>query len=248
MKAIISDIHSNLEALHGVLNDILRHPVDAIYCLGDLVGYAPNPWECVDLAMQWQVVLLGNHDLAALSDSEGFGTVSRQAILWTASQLDLPTVDRNVRERRREFLTGRPRSFLEGDFLFVHGSVRNPLHEYVFPEDIYNERKMSQIFGLVERYCFQGHTHLPGIFMEQLQFMSPEELDDLYRLDGRKTLVNVGSVGQPRDGDWRACYVLLDDPIVRFRRVEYDIEKTIKKIRDNDDLDDFLGDRLGDGR
>jgi len=95
---------------------------------------------------------------------------------------------------------------------------------------------------------FQGHTNLPGIFTKQLQFMSPEELDYLYRLDGGKTLVNVGSVGQPWDGDWRACYVLLDDPIVRFRRVEYDIEETIKKIRDNDDLDDFLGDRLRDGR
>jgi len=183
-----------------------------------------------------------------LSNSEGFGTVARQAILWTASTLDLPNVDPSVRERRREFLTGRPRSFLEGDFLFVHGSARNPLTEYVFPEDIYNERKMSRIFALVERYCFQGHTHLPGIFTERLQFMSPEELDDLYRLDGGKTLVNVGSVGQPRDGDWRACYVLLDDPVVRFRRVEYDIEETIKKIRDNDDLNDFLGDRLRDGR
>jgi diadenosine tetraphosphatase ApaH/serine/threonine PP2A family protein phosphatase len=112
---------------------------------------------------------------------------------------------------------------------------------------------MERIFALVERYCFQGHTHVPGIFTEQLpedlyQFHSPEELDYVYRLDDRKTLCNVGSVGQPRDGDWRACYALLHQGIVSFRRVEYDVDTTVRKIRDIDDLDDFLGDRLGEGR
>src|SRR5262249_13744995 len=128
------------------------------------------------------------------------------------------------------------------------GSPRNPLNEYIFPEDIYNQRKMDAIFGLVERYCFQGHTHNPGVFTEKLEFYSPDEIDFVHELDGRKTLINVGSVGQPRDRDPRACYVLLDGPKVLFRRVAYDVEKTVQKIKEIDDLDEFLGDRLRDGR
>src|SRR5262249_56228630 len=116
--------------------------------------------------------------------------------------------DRQERERRWDFLADRPRIHREDEFLYVHGSARNPLNEYVFPEDIYNQRKMDRIFALVDRYCFQGHTHVPGIFTkgspeDLYQFHAPDEIDHVYRLDGRKTLVNVGSVGQPRDGDWR---------------------------------------------
>ena len=112
---------------------------------------------------------------------------------------------------------------------------------------------MDRIFALVDKYCFQGHTHVPGVFTESLQddsyqFQSPEELtDSTHKLDERKTLINVGSVGQPRDGDWRACYVLLDGKNVTFRRVDYDIATTIQKIHDIPDLDNFLGDRLRDG-
>ena len=140
-----------------------------------------------------------------------------------------------------------------GDLLFVHGSARDPLHEYVYPEDCLDLGKMQRVFAQVGRYCFQGHTHVPGIFIEQApddlyQFHSPEEIDYQHRLDGRKTLCNVGSVGQPRDGDWRACYVLLDGDTINFRRVEYDIDSTVKKIYAVPDLENFLGDRLRDGR
>jgi predicted phosphodiesterase len=248
VKAIISDIHSNLEAAQAVLQDIEKNNVKEIYCLGDVVGYGPNPRECVDLVMKCKVVLLGNHDQGAMFDPEGFNPPAERAIFWTRSQLESPGETRAVKERRWEFLAERPRSFKENGFLYVHGSARNPLNEYVFPEDIYNQRKMERIFALVERYCFQGHTHVPGIFTENLQFHSPEEIEYTYRLDGRKTLCNVGSVGQPRDGDWRACYILLDDDTITFRRVEYDIETTIKKIYAIPDLENFLGDRLRDGR
>src|SRR6266404_840881 len=253
VKAIISDIHSNLEALEAVLADIARHDVKEIYCLGDVVGYGPNPRECVDRVMQCKLVLLGNHDQGAMFDPEGFNPPAERAIFWTRAQLEAPIANRQDRERRWEFLAERPRTFREDGFLYVHGSARNPLNEYVFPEDIYNQRKMERIFALVDRYCFQGHTHVPGIFTEQVpadlyQFHSPEEIDYTYTLDGRKTLCNVGSVGQPRDGDWRACYILLDGETIHYRRVEYDVEATIKKIYEIPDLDDFLGDRLRDGR
>jgi diadenosine tetraphosphatase ApaH/serine/threonine PP2A family protein phosphatase len=248
VKALISDIHSNYEALQAVLKDIQSHQVEEIYCLGDIVGYGPNPRECVDLVMRCKVVLLGNHDQGALFDPEGFNPSAERAIFWTRAQLEGPSENRQERARRWEFLEERPRSHREDGFLFVHGSARNPLNEYVFPEDIYNQRKMERIFALVDRYCFQGHTHVPGIFTENFQFLSPEEVDFAHRLDGRKTLCNVGSVGQPRDGDWRACYVLLDDDVIRYRRVEYDIDTTVQKIYAIPDLENFLGDRLRDGR
>lgn len=248
MKALISDIHSNLEGLQAVLADIEKQNVKEIYCLGDVVGYGPNPRECIDLVMRCQVVLLGNHDQGALFDPEGFNPPAERAIFWTRSQLELPSDSRAAKEKRWEFLAERPRSHREQNFLFVHGSARNPLNEYVFPEDIYNQRKMERIFALVDRYCFQGHTHVPGVFTENLQFLSPDEFDLVYRLDNRKMLCNVGSVGQPRDGDWRACYVLLDGETIRYRRVEYDIESTIRKIYAIPELENFLGDRLREGR
>jgi diadenosine tetraphosphatase ApaH/serine/threonine PP2A family protein phosphatase len=248
VKALISDIHSNYEALQAVLRDIEQYHVQEIYCLGDIVGYGPNPRECVDLVMQCKVTLLGNHDQGAMFDPEGFNPSAERAIFWTRAQLENGDDAWPQRERRWEFLAERPRTHKENGFLYVHGSARNPLNEYVFPEDIYNQRKMERIFALVDRYCFQGHTHVPGIFTENYQFLSPEEIDLTHRLDGRKTLCNVGSVGQPRDGDWRACYVLLDDDTIRYRRVEYDIDATVQKIYAIPDLENFLGDRLRDGR
>ena len=248
MKAIISDIHGNLEALQAVLKDIEARGVSEIYCLGDVVGYGPNPRECVDLVMRCKVVLLGNHDQGAIFDPDGFNPQAERAIFWTRAQLESSSEPRQIRERRWEFLAERPRQVRENGFLYVHGSARYPLSEYVFPEDIYNMKKMERIFALVERYCFQGHTHVPGIFTENLQFLSPEDVNSQYKLDGRKTLCNVGSVGQPRDGDWRACYVMLDGETINFIRVEYDVETTIRKVYEIDELDNFLGDRLREGR
>ena len=253
MIAVLSDVHANLEALRAVLADLAGQGATAVYCLGDVVGYGPDPRACLDLAMAWRVVLLGNHDEAALLGPDGFGPAAERAALWTQSQLAADEPDRGARERRLEFLAGLPRRREEGDLLFVHGSARNPLNEYVFPEDIYNQRKMERIFALVERYCFQGHTHVPGLFIEQMpddlyQFCAPDEIDYVHKLDGRKTLCNVGSVGQPRDGDWRACYILFDGETIRYRRVEYDIDTTVKKIYAVPELENFLGDRLRDGR
>jgi diadenosine tetraphosphatase ApaH/serine/threonine PP2A family protein phosphatase len=249
MKAIISDIHSNFEALQAVLEDIAQYQVEGIVCLGDVIGYGPNPRECLDMVMdRCQVVLLGNHDQAVMFDPMQFNPTAERAIQWTRRQLESGGGNRQRQEQRWEFLAERPMRHREEQFLYVHGSARNPINEYVFPEDIYSPRKMEQIFALVERYCFQGHTHVPGLFTESLQFFSPEEVDYSYQLDGRKTLCNVGSVGQPRDGDWRACYVLLDEETIYYRRVEYDVNTTIEKIYAVPELENFLGDRLREGR
>jgi predicted phosphodiesterase len=244
--ALISDIHSNYEALIAVADDIEKYNVEKVICLGDVVGYGPNPCECVDLVMDCDIAILGNHDQGALFDPEGFNSGAERAIFWTRTQLE--NARDPMSEARWEFLGDRPRMHKEGKYLFVHGSARNPLNEYVFPEDIYNQNKMEKIFLLVDQYCFQGHTHVPGIFTQSLQFLSPADVNHTYRLGTEKALVNVGSVGQPRDGDPRACYVLLDDDRITFRRVEYDVMKTREKIHAIPDLDKYLGDRLLDGR
>jgi predicted phosphodiesterase len=247
LRAIISDIHGNLEALEVVLGDIERRGISEIFCLGDIIGYGPDPCACIDRVIsKAKVTLLGNHDQAALFDPEGFNPGAERAIFWTRSQLEQG--DSKGNEKRWEFLGDLPRFHREDKMLFVHGSARNPLNEYVFPEDIYNQRKMEKIFGLVERYCFQGHTHVPGVFTESLKFFRPEELGFEYELGSEKVLVNVGSVGQPRNSDPRAQYVILDGNKVSFIRLEYDFQATAKKIYSIPDLDNFLGDRLKDGR
>jgi diadenosine tetraphosphatase ApaH/serine/threonine PP2A family protein phosphatase len=251
MIAILSDIHANLEALQAVLQDVKRLGVLDIYCLGDVVGYGPNPRECLETAMDFKLTLKGNHDQAAQWDPDDFNPSAQRSVFWTRDQLDAPVRNRQAADRRWEFISELPPTHREGEVLYVHGSPANPLHEYIFPEDIYNQRKMERIFGLVPRYCFVGHTHVPGIFTADLHephFASPDEIDYVYRLDGRKTLCNVGSVGQPRDGDRRACYVLFDGQTITYRRVDYDFEATARKIYDIPDLDRFLGDRLRSGR
>ena len=130
----------------------------------------------------------------------------------------------------------------------MHGSPRNPLNEYVFPEDIYNPRKLSRVFSLVPRVCFQGHTHVPGVFAEDCRFLYPSEIGNRYRLNHHKAMINVGSVGQPRDGNPLASYVVVRDDLVEFRRVSYPVEHTIEKIYAIPELDNFLGDRLREGR
>jgi diadenosine tetraphosphatase ApaH/serine/threonine PP2A family protein phosphatase len=252
MWAVLSDIHANLEALDAVLADVAKHPVSHVYCLGDTVGYGPNPVECLDRAMAWDVTLLGEFDQYPLYDdsvrANMLGSIVRSA-QWTRAALDAA-----AREPLWDFLTTRPRKHTDGDFLLVHGSARNPLLEYIFPEDVYNDRKMTRIGELLERFCLCGHTHVPGVFLSpdtpggQWEYRAPAECHNFHRLTGRKAIINVGSVGQPRDGEWRACYVLVDGWDVTWRRVGYDVEATVRKIHAIPEIDDLHGDRLREGR
>lgn len=250
-RAIVSDIHANLEALQAVLDDIAQQDVSEIICLGDIVGYGPNPAECLDLVMdKCKITILGNHDQATLFDPDGFNPLALQAIYWTRDQLESQRGRPGAVNRRWDFLGELPRLYNEGDFLFVHGSPREPTNEYVFPEDVYNQRKLDSLFSRVRKYCFQGHTHIPGIFTESRDFITPDECGYQYRLGAEKVMINVGSVGQPRDNDPRACYVILDqdNSLVTFRRVEYPFDITAQKIYQVPDLDNMLGDRLRSGR
>ncbi len=252
-RAIISDIHGNLEALNVVMEDIEKQNVDEIFCLGDVIGYGANPLECLDIVMQkCKICLIGNHEQGALFDPDGFNGSAVKAIFWTREQLCKPS---EKRDDRWEFLNMNPRKYYDEDWkaLFVHGSPKNPLNEYIFPEDIYNPKKMETLFNLVAHLSFQGHTHVPGIFTQDSRFLSPEEIGyEFDLLPDHKYLVNVGSVGQPRDYIPNSCYVTAEDSEkglhLVYRRLEYPAQEAAEKIFQTPELDRFLGERILLGR
>jgi predicted phosphodiesterase len=258
MFAVISDVHSNLEALTTVLADIEKRGIETIYCLGDVVGYGPNPRECLDLIIEktkWCV--LGNHDYAVFYEPTNFNYGAEQASFWTRFSLeDEPEAAR--RNRRWSFLGKLPmRQSIEVDLGessavmdFIHASPRKPINEYIFPDDVYtNPVKVRVLFERIEHICFIGHTHLPGVFLDEPDFYLPDELGNIYPIiDKEKAIVNIGSVGQPRDGDNRASYVYVEDNEVNFVRLQYDYETTMKKIFAIEQLDRFHADRLREGR
>ena len=258
MFAVISDIHSNLEALTAVLADIEKRSIKTIYCLGDVVGYGPDPGQCLDLIIdktKWCV--LGNHDYAALYEPTNFNYAAEQASFWTREVLE---TERHTaaNNRRWSFLGELPmRQTLKAKLGknatimdFVHASPRRPINEYIFPDDVYtNPLKVKLLFERVKHICFIGHTHLPGVFLDEPDFYLPEELDNAYPIiNDERAIINIGSVGQPRDKDSRASYVYVDENIVHFVRLEYDIKTTIKKIKALEQLDDFNAERLPEGR
>jgi diadenosine tetraphosphatase ApaH/serine/threonine PP2A family protein phosphatase len=250
MIAILSDIHSNLEALQTVLAEIDRRGIKEILCLGDVIGYGPNPIECLDLVMdRAKVTLMGNHDFAVFYEPYNFNIGAEQACFWTREQFESDP-DAERRARRWNYLAGLPvYDKRPGVLMAVHASPRRPINEYIFPDDIYtNPNKFGPIFERVERICFCGHTHVPGVFLEGPDFYSPEELDQRFELGNDRAVVNVGSVGQPRDRDPRSSFVIFDGNAVEFVRLPYDVEKTVKKFEAIPELDNFLGARLRDGR
>jgi predicted phosphodiesterase len=249
-RAIISDIHGNYEALTAVFGRIGDLNVDDIVCLGDVIGYGPDPLLCLDAVIdRCSLTILGNHDQAAIFDPEGFNPVASKAIYWTREQLENDT-DLQKSDRRWDFLGELPRRHDAGDYLFVHGSPRDPTNEYVFPETVYERDVMELLMNRFDQYCFQGHTHIPGLFLESAKFLTPEDRDHFFQLDSQKCMINVGSVGQPRDGNSKACFVLLDtdEKTVEYHRVEYDAQKTRDKIYAIPELENMLGDRLLNGR
>ncbi len=248
--AIISDIHGNLDALQVVLDDISGRDVDRILCLGDIIGYGPNPLECLDLVMakcEWS--LMGNHDFAVMYEPTQFNASAEAASFWTRRQLENePEVD--TRLARWQYLGDLQIRRSDMDASWFHASPRRPINEYIFPDDVITApTKMRQIFERFEDRCFVGHTHVTGVFTDEPDFYPPPDLDGVYEFrTGEKCIINPGSVGQPRDRDSRASYALLFDDRVEFVRLEYDIQSVIDKVKAIPELNDFLGLRLLEGR
>ncbi len=257
ITAVVSDIHGNAEALKTVLADIDSRGVTRIVSLGDIIGYGPDPLECVDLVRErceWS--LMGNHDFSVLYEPTNFNPGAEAAAYWTREQFDAEPDEARRRERYEflgqlkvrvvETLAGTDRTVLA-----VHGSPRRPINEYIFPEDVDNAPdKVTTIFDRVDALCTVGHTHVPGVFTDEPDFYPPTELENnTYNFgDDERAIINVGSVGQPRDLDPRASYVLLHPDRVEFVRIAYDTEQTVEKIHRIPQLNDWLGDRLREGR
>jgi len=237
--AVLSDIHSNLVALDAVLAH--AGSVDAVWHLGDVVGYGPDPDGVVArLASVGAVGVMGNHDAAALGGPEidWFNPDARAAAVWTRDRIAPDT---------RTWLAALPETAVIDDVSLVHGSPRDPLREYITTPEIAsaNLRYQATSVGL------HGHTHVPAVFTERDGAMIVEwpQDGDLLELDDTPTLLNPGSVGQPRDGDPSAAYMILDREAghATWHRVAYDIatvQAAMRAVR----LPARLADRLALGR
>lgn len=250
--ALISDLHANRPALEAVFADIASQGVEDIACLGDIVGYGPEPEWCLDQVRErcrW--VLTGNHDEALFAGTSDFNSYARQALVYTRKRLRPRWFKGPGARERWEWLRSLPSTYREGRFLFVHGSPRNPVREYVLSTDgILNPMKLRSIFEAFTGVCFAGHTHQPGVFFSNLRFqgLGGEGEVTIPIPEDEQFFVNVGSVGQPRDRDSRACYVILTEDTVTWRRVEYDIRAVQERILSIPELPDVLAQRLSLGR
>lgn len=255
MKAIVSDIHANVAAWEAVKKDIAAHKITDIISLGDLVGYGPEPVEIIDQAMEFRVNLMGNHDEAVIFEPVGFNYRALTAIRWTKRSLQGGMFGfRN--KKRLSFLKSLQLTHREDGALLVHGSPREPTTEYILKHDAEGAaqgipesvKKMNDIFSQFEGLCIVGHTHIPCVIDEDNHYLSEKDIDFELKVEkGRKYIINVGSVGQPRDRDTRASYVIWDDNRFVWRRVEYNLKATADKIRALKDLDDYNADRLEQG-
>lgn len=230
--AIISDIHSNLEALTEAFEIIEQKKVDEIICLGDIIGYGANPNECLNLIRQnCKQILLGNHESVIVNPDQinDFSPNAKIAAMWTYEQLT---------DENKSFIKNLPVEFKLEKLLFVHSSPFEPeeWHYIVSRED----RNFNFKF-YAENICFFGHTHLPGVYTEN------GEAENINRYE--KFLINVGSVGQPRDHDPRLSFGLFDTELWSYEniRAEYDIKTTSGKIL-SAGLPKYLAERLFVGR
>jgi predicted phosphodiesterase len=223
---VIADVHANLAAFRAVIGAAEGDGgFDRIWCLGDVVGYGADPGECIDLLNSYEnVTIAGNHDLAAagIIGIEDFNPLAAAAITWTKDHLQ---------PQHEEWLRGLPLTHEEFDFTLVHGSLRDPVWDYLLSPSLaeINFRRQKT------PYCLVGHSHMPVAFRDSEGPIEGVVLSDstVFELDGTEFVANPGGLGQPRDGDKRSCYAMLDLDARRleFHRVEYDVAASQARMR-----------------
>ncbi len=243
---ILSDIHSNYDALKQLELNLDKIEYGEIWCLGDVIGYGAEPEKCIEwVRKRCKYILMGNHDYAVLNADQKFlfNEYAKRAIEWTADKISEPY---------KIFLKSFKMNIKLEDVYLVHSSPSSPEKwEYIFSAD----EALFNFKFFEEKICFIGHTHVPIIFefkQDKMKIIFPEYRMGkfVYRLDrDSKYIINHGSVGQPRDGDPRLSFCVFDREyyIMEFFRMEYPVEKAAEKIFKSD-LPDFLGDRLFIGR
>jgi diadenosine tetraphosphatase ApaH/serine/threonine PP2A family protein phosphatase len=241
---VVTDIHSNLTALTAVLDDM--GPIDALWCLGDIVGYGPWPNECITLLRERGVVsIAGNHDLCAIESPlvsvEDFNRDAADATRWTADQLTAESL------QYLQSLT--PILQVNDQVTIAHGTPREPIWEYLMSAD----QAAASLHYYATPLCLVGHTHIPSLFVEQEDGSIGVEYQrdrNRHAMAEQRCLANPGSVGQPRDRDPRAAYLVVDlnggGPTLEWRRVAYDIAATQAAMRDAG-LPRFFIERLEQG-
>jgi predicted phosphodiesterase len=239
--AILSDIHGNLEAFKAVLDALSDEMIESYLSVGDVVGYGADPKECIRLlrSLNPQVLIAGNHEwgILGLKELDYFNELAQKVISWTKAILDKDELD---------YLKSFSLVYNDERMSLVHGTLNDPEEfYYIFdPDDA--DATMNKMSGSI---CFVGHSHVPGIFASN--HTKIESFDSRkIRVDyERKYIINVGSIGQPRDGDPRASYAIYDDEeaLLEIKRVEYDVKKTQAKIL-KAGLPARLADRLSEGR
>ncbi len=239
--AVISDIHGNLEALTAVLRDIEDHQVEETHCLGDVIGYGCDPRACLRLVEEnCDIKLIGNHEymLMGRSSTEQCNPSAQESFKWTQQELtdyDMALIEKYEMQQSR------------GDILFIHASTFKP-EEWHY---IVSREQAGRAFNhLDQSACFFGHSHLPTIFLEMPDELPRAKVGHDFLMDpDQRYLINVGSVGQPRDNDPRASYVVADTDTgdIYFNRVEYDIKTTQEKMA-RARLPKMLIERLSVGR
>jgi predicted phosphodiesterase len=237
--AIFGDIHANLQALEAVLSDARTQLCTHYVCMGDIVGYNANPRECLAIVRDLECpTVKGNHDEQAsmITEGEGFNALAEEAIQWTRERLT---------EDEKKWLRELRLQRQVRDFTIVHATLDTP-HKWGY---VFNQLDAATSFSYQHTsLCFIGHTHSPKAYVRDGSVRSMP-LEILALQQGKKYLINVGSVGQPRDGDWRAAYCIYDTGSneVELRRIEYEIEGTQRAILEAG-LPRKLADRLEIGR
>ncbi|HEY2134593.1 MAG TPA: metallophosphoesterase family protein [Xanthobacteraceae bacterium] len=227
--ALMTDIHGNREALEACLDHAAQNGVGRYVYLGDYAGYGADPGWVIDTVKthveRGAVAILGNHDAAVLTNSEGMNDTAAAALAWTRTQVD---------QRQREFLARLPLTVEESDRLYVHGSAFEPA-QWHYVTELFSAAKSLMATRAQATFC--GHTHIPALFHMSMtgKFASFDPVDrvDIPLTRQRRWLAVIGSVGQPRDRDPAACYAVLDDErnVLTYVRVAYDIETAAQKIR-----------------
>ncbi len=234
--AFISDIHGNLEALDRVLKLVDSLGIDNVYCLGDLVGYGPNPGECIELTIErCSGIVAGNHDWAVVGKTplEDFNPVARTAIHWTMKRLSW---------HQLRLLKALPLTLSLDSLFLVHSSPLMP-HQWLYIMDEFSASLALE--RRPEKVILVGHTHVPQAYREKGEKVETISFPFKLEKDARY-LVNVGSVGQPRDGDPRACCVVMEEGEVRLERIPYPVQETARKIKERG-LPSILAYRIQEG-